>query len=152
MRLRGKWARTLVFGVAFLVCLFYVDGYRFTRDAQAIDDAAQWLESNRVSYSKLIYSQSYMCIRLGCSNEDRGRLTANKQGNLDLLKKMPDGTLIFWDNEVGPKWYGLVPADLESAGYRSLFSKTYRLEGRFFRLPWKYHGGARIQAMHIYYK
>jgi hypothetical protein len=150
--LRGRTARLLTFGIALLVCLFYVDGFRFTRDSRAIDDAAAWLDLNPVPISRLVYSQSYMCIRLSCSNADRGRLTANREHNLEALKTMPGGTLLFWDAEVGPKWYGLAADDFEALGYRKLFSKTYRLEGYVFRLPWRHHGGPRIQAMHLYYR
>jgi hypothetical protein len=150
--LQGRVVQAVIMGCALLVSLLYVDGYRFTRDARAIDDAAQWLEANPVTYSRLIYSQSYMCIRLACSNVDRGMLTADRQHNIEMLKSMPAGTLVFWDAEVGPKWYGLVSGDFESLGYRKVFSKTYRLEGYFIRVPWKFFGGPRVQEMFIYSK
>ena len=137
---------------AFLVSLFYVDGYRFSRDARAVEDAARWLEGSRVQYKRLVYSQSYMCIRLGCANEDRGSMTSDRERNVELLRAMPEGTLVFWDAEVGPKWYGLTLSDIEGIGYRQLFSRTYRLEGHFFRVPWKFHGGPRSQAMHLLVK
>ncbi len=147
---RGVQAVVLV--ISFLVCLFYVDGYRFTRDARAVDDAVQWLRLNPVSYARLIYSQPYTCIRLGCASSDRPALTADREHNLDILRSSQSGTLLFWDSDVGPKWYGLRASDFEALGYRRLFSKSYRLEGWFFKLSWRYHGGPRFQEMHLYYR
>jgi hypothetical protein len=146
-----RFAKIVIAG-AFVLSLFYVDGYRFSRDARAVDDAAEWLEANPVQYKRLIYSQSYMCIRLGCSNADRGRMTAERARNVELLRSMPEGTLVFWDGEVGPKWYRLTASDIQDLGYRQVFSKSYRLEGYFFRVPWKFHGGPRSQAMQLLVK
>ncbi|MEP7270608.1 MAG: hypothetical protein ABI882_03850 [Acidobacteriota bacterium] len=150
--LSDRRVRVAVLIASFLVCLFYVDGYRFTRDSRAIDDAIAWLERHPISFSRLVYSQSYMCIRLNCSSNDRPSLTNDREHNLDLLNGLPSGTLIFWDGEVGPKWYGLRAADFEKIGYRRLWSSSYHLEGWFFRLPWRYHGGPRLQEIDLYFK
>ncbi len=148
----SRGVRVAVLAASFLICLFYVDGYRFTRDARAVDDVMSWLDHNPVSFRRLVYSQSYMCIRLECGSSDSPQLNADREHNLDLIRALPAGTLVFWDVEVGPKWYKLEAADFERLGYRRLLSRSFRLEGWFFRLPWRYHGGPRFQEMHLFYK
>lgn len=147
---RGVQAAILV--LSLLVCLFYVDGYRYTRDGRAVDDALSWLKNHPVSFSRLVFSQSYMCIRLDCQSADRLILTSDRAHNLSALRDSNAGTLVFWDLEVGPKWFGLSATDFERLGYKQLFAKPYRLDGWFFRLNWRHHGGPRLQEIYLYYR
>jgi hypothetical protein len=78
--------------------------------------------------------------------------TTDREHNLELVRQSPRQTLVFWDEETGPKWYGLRAADFESAGYVRLRSQTFRLEGLFFRLPREGIGGPRLQQMSLLYK
>jgi hypothetical protein len=78
--------------------------------------------------------------------------TSDHEGNLALLRQSPPGTLVFWDDDTGPKWYGLRPGDFESAGYVRLKSQAFRLEGLFFKPPWNRFDGPRVQYMSLFYK
>ena len=148
--------RRVVTGVllsaAFLVCLFYVDGYLFTRDSRAVDEVAATLPSGAMGFQRLVFSQSYMCIRLGCKPLHWLPMTSERARNLELLRSSPAETMVFWDSDVGPKWYGLSAEDFAGLGFRKVLSRSFVLNGRFFRLPWKHHGGSRLQEMHVFYK
>ena len=150
--LQKRGATAILLAAAFLVCLFYVDGYPFTRDSRAVDEVVANLPSEGLRFQKLVFSQSYMCIRLGCEPDHWLPMSSERARNLDTLRNAPPETLVFWDRDVGPKWYGLSAEDFASVGFRQLFSKSFVLKGRFFRLPWKRHGGPRIQEMHVFYK
>jgi hypothetical protein len=76
---------------------------------------------------------------------EKPMLAGDREANLEILRKSPSGTLIFWDGETGPAWHHLRPEDFESAGYQRLRSKTYLLAGRVFANP-------RRQEMHLLYK
>lgn len=148
----GRVTASVAALVSLVICVYYVDGYRFTRDSRAIDEMVIWLHTQPLPISRLVFSQSYMCIRLDCSPLNRVLLTADVEQNLEVLRESPGPTLVFWDAEVGPKFYGLEARDFEACGYRRLRSQAYHLEGWFFRIPWRYHGGPRLQEMHLFYR
>ncbi|MGH9754139.1 MAG: hypothetical protein ACREA2_15280, partial [Blastocatellia bacterium] len=138
--------------VSFLICVFYVDGWKFTRDARAIDEMFEWFRTNERPVARLIWSQAYMSIVFDRDQWEQPPFTADREHNLALIRQSPSRTLVFWDEETGPKWHGLRAADFELAGYVPLKSQAFKLEGLFFRLPWDCFGGPRVQKMSLLYK
>jgi hypothetical protein len=141
-----------VIAVSFLICVFYVDGWRFTRDARAVEEMVEWFRAHERPVARLICSQAYMRIVFDRDHWEKPAFTSDRERNLELIGQSPRQTLIFWDDETGPKWYGLRAEDFESAGYVRLKSQAFKLEGLFFRLPWNRFGGPRVQQMHLLYK
>jgi hypothetical protein len=142
----------LVFALSLSVCVFYVDGWRFTRDARAVEEMHRWFRSHQRTVSRLICSQAYMRIVFDRDQWEKPAFTGNREHNLWLIRQSPPQTLVFWDEDTGPKFYGLRAEDFEAAGYARLRSQPFKLEGLFFRLPWDRFGGPRIQQMHLFYK
>jgi hypothetical protein len=157
-KLRGIMANSTgpvsagVFVVSFIICLFYIDGWQSTRDARAIEEMGTWFRANEKPISRLICSQAYMRIALDRVPWENPGFNGDRQHNLDLVRQSPKQTLIFWDEDTGPKWYLLKAVDFESAGYVRLSSQTFKLDGLFYTLPWNRFGGPRLQQMHLYYK
>jgi hypothetical protein len=145
-------APAVVIATSFLICAVYVDGWRFTRDARAIEAMHNWFVNNQRPVSRLICSQAYMRILFDRDQWEKPGFTNNRDFNLDLIRRSPKGTLVFWDNDTGPKWYGLRAEEIESAGYVRLRSQTFRFEGIFLKLAWDRFGGPRYQQMHLLYK
>ncbi len=141
-----------VFALSVLVCIFYVDGWRFTRDARAVEEMVEWFRAHPRPVSRLICSQAYMRIVFDRDQWEKPTFTNDREHNLTLIRQSPRQTLIFWDEDTGPKWYGLRAGDFEAADYVRLTSQEFRLEGWFLRLPWDRFGGPRIQQMSFYYK
>jgi hypothetical protein len=137
---------------SFLISVFYVDNWKFTRDARAVDEMFEWFRANERPVARLICSQAYMWIVFHRDQWERPPFTADREHNLELIRQSPPQTLVFWEEETGPKWYGLRAIDFESAGYVSLKSQAFSLEGLFFRLPWNRFGGPRVQHMSLLYK
>lgn len=132
--------------------LYSVDDHATARDARAIADADAWLRAHPRSVKLLVWSQTYMCIIQHCDTRNRIWLSGDHAHNLALLEATPPGTLVFWDGETGPNWYGLRGPDFEAAGFQRLLDRRYELgplfERRFwYRQPWK-----REQEMMLYYK
>ncbi len=149
-------ARNLIAATAiaasFLICVFYVDSWKFTRDARAVDEMFEWFRANDRPFERLICSQAYMWIVFDRDQWERPPFTADRERNLELIRQSPPRTLVFWEEETGPKWYGLRAADFESAGYVRLKSQAFKLDGLFFRLPRDGFGGPRLQRMSLLYK
>jgi len=148
---RNSFAATVI-SVSFLICVFYVDGWRFTRDARAVEEMREWFRSRQRPVARLICSQAYMRIVFDRDQWEKPAFTNDRKHNLALIRQSGRPTLVFWDEETGPKWYRLRAEDFEDAGYVRLKSQAFKLEGLFFRLPWDRFGGPRIQQMHLLYK
>ena len=142
----------IALAVSFLFSVFYVDSWKFTRDARAVDEMIEWFRANERPVARQICSQAYMWIVFDRDQGEQPAFTTDREHNLELVRQSPRQTLVFWDEETGPKWYGLRAADFESAGYVRLRSQPFRLEGLFFRLPREGIGGPRLQQMHLLYK
>jgi hypothetical protein len=142
----------IAIAASFLICAFYVDSWKFTRDARAVDEMFEWFSANERPVERLICSQAYMWIVFDRDQGEQPPFTADREGNLALLRQSPPRTLVFWDDDTGPRWYGLRAGDFESAGYVRLKSQDFRLEGLFFRLQWDRIGGPRVQHMSLHYK
>jgi len=142
----------IVFALSALVCVLYVDGWRFTRDARAVEEMVEWFRAHPRPVSRLICSQTYARILLDRDQWEKPAFTNDREYNLALVRQSPRQTLVFWDEDTGPKWYGLRAGDFEAAGYVRLKSQEFKLQGWFLRLPWDRFGGPRIQQMHFFYK
>lgn len=153
----GAWA------LAALTCFVYVDSIRFSRDAFAIQEMYYWLgrhsshsslidPSSAAYHKRLITSQAYARILLDRDPLENPTFTTDRQHNLELIRQSPEGTLVLWDEETGPKWFGLLAEDFQAAGYEVLKSQEFRLQGYLVRLPREGWGGWRWQRMHWLYK
>ncbi len=109
-------------------CLAYVDSYGSSRDAWAVADTAAWLRAHPRPMPRLVFSQAYMSILLGPDLAARPVLGRDRERNVELLRGLPPGTLVFWDALTGPLFHDIRPADLEAAGYERLYAKSYVLE------------------------
>jgi hypothetical protein len=141
-----------ILGLSAVVCLFYADGMQPGRDAWAIAAMNRWLGANKREVSRLICSQAYMRIQLDRNPRENPLFNGDRAHNLDLVRRSPGKTLVFWEDLTGPKWFKLKAEDFESAGYTRLKSDSFSLYGIFFKMPWKRFGGPRQQQMHLFYK
>ncbi len=144
---------SIILGISMLVSIVYMDGLIWTRDAWAIKDAYGWFQANeKRPVKKLIWSQAYMCILFDCDVKEQVPLSNDYAKNIDLLRKMPSGTLIFWDSEIGSQWFNLKDTDFEAIGYQRIFTKDYELRGKIIPdVPFKF-GGMRKQKISMFYK
>jgi hypothetical protein len=131
----------IIFSV--LQSVHYLDSMVWTRDAVAIDEMAnrEWtrmyanestgLKQQHPSLSGLIWSNGRMCIILNRNLKDSPPAT-NREKLFALLEKAPTGTIVFWDNEIGPNWFGTTSAEIEGRGYKLLTSRHYSLPALIF--------------------
>jgi len=142
----------IAIAVSFLFCVLYVDGWKFTRDARAVEEMREWFRAHERPVARLICSQAYMRIVFDRDQWEKPAFTDDREHNLALIRQSQRQTLVLWDEDTGSKWYGLRAEDFENAGYVRLKSQAFKLEGLFFRPPWDRFGGPRVQQMHLLYK
>jgi hypothetical protein len=131
-----------------LQSVHYLDSMIWARDAVAIDDMDREFtrtrdrEFTRMDANKslpgLIWSNGRMCIDLNRNLKDSPP-AGNREKLFSLLEKAPAGTVVFWDSEIGPTWFGTTAAEIESRGYKVLTSRHYSLPALIFppgRFPW----------------
>jgi hypothetical protein len=137
--LRGAW-----------LGLGYVDSWGSSRDARAVADTAAWFRAHPRPVARLVYSQAYMDVELGVDLTQRPVLGRDQERNVELLRALPAGTLVFWDALTGPQFHDVRPADIERAGYRLLRAQAYLLPPR---LPFLHRDPPRHeQELYLYYK
>jgi hypothetical protein len=157
-------------GASALAALVYVDAAEWSRDAWAIDATlARFREAPR-PVQQIYASHRYMYAVLGATPEQSPPLTSDREHSLQLFREAPPGTLIFWDDQLGPSLHHLEEKDIEALGYTLLRSDTYVLTGKlltrspgpFFdygsgpllRHGWKWpgFGGPRTLRLSLLYK
>jgi len=155
-----KILRPLAIVAGWVVVIFsvlqsvhYLDSMIWARDAVAIDEMAnrefarmatangrEWetrMDANR-SIPGLIWSNGRMCIVLNRNLKDSSPV-GNRENLFAQLEKAPAETVVFWDSEIGPNWFGTTAAEIESRGYQLLASRHYSLPALIFppgRFPW----------------
>ena len=132
--------------------LYYIDDHDTARDARAVGDADAWLNAHPVDVHQLVWSQAYMCIIRDCDTRHRVWLSNDRAHNMTELSATPPGTLVFWDGETGPDWYGLRAPDFETAGFHQLLDRRYQLAPRFGKRRWYPDPWTRPQEMMLFYK
>ena len=128
----------VVITFSVLQSVHYLDGMIWARDAVAIDQMADWLKQQHLSPPGLIWSNGRMCIVLKRNLKDCPPATSRERLGA-LLEKAPVGSIVFWDNEIGPNWFGTTSAEIEGRGYTLLTSRHCSLPALIFppgRFPW----------------
>lgn len=152
---RGAVAVTILASSAWFN-LIYADGAEWSRDARALRDIHQWFlaarERDDLVVTRLIWNEPYACILFGRDPWENPEWTHNREQDLELLRNSPAGTLVVWDQRIGPKWFGLESADFEEAGYRRLYSREFQLHGHLVNRSWFGYGGPRHQTYYLLYK
>jgi len=145
---------SIIFFLSGLAAVSYTDSTAYTRDARAVAEAVSWYRTYGRPFSKMIYSQAYMAILRNQDVGERVRNGPNRITNLEIFRNMPIGTLVFWDGDTGPSWYGVKAEDLTTEGYTSLHSQSYVMQGWMNpRFRWWYRElWPRKQEMHLLYK
>jgi hypothetical protein len=117
-----------VLAAALHSALRYVDDMPWSRDSWAIREMIE--EAPKFAVDRVIASQADMCIRLHCTNDGWFPLSSDTAATLARLRATPPGTVIFWDADLGPSWYGLAAEDFERAGFHPLLARSFTLRGR----------------------
>jgi hypothetical protein len=119
-----------VLSISLATNFCYLDSFPWARDPIAIREMSDWLHEHPEPYKRLIWSNARMCIVSGLTlAESPSLLSSNPETIRALLRDAPSGTLVFWDDHLGPDWFGLTAADIESSGYKCLRTRCYSLPG-----------------------
>lgn len=155
---RGIAIATLT--LSLCLCLLYKEGEpwigdegaTWSRDARAVKEVHDWFQQNPRPVNRIVWCQAYMGIIFGRDFYEQPRLTADTESNLKLLRESPSGTLVFWDARTGSNWYTLTAADIESAGYKKIYSKKFSLNGNLIKFPVLWFVHPRPNEFYLLYK
>jgi len=127
--------------LSILTSVLYVDAMSWARDPIAIDEMAGWLKQHFFPLPEVIWSNGRMCSVLDLNFKSSPALSGHE--NLIVrLREAPSGSIVFWDDHIGPDWFGMTAADIEQQGYRPLRDRQYLLhavlypDDRFLQIPW----------------
>jgi hypothetical protein len=144
----------LVIAVSALTNFAYADGAEWSRDARAISAAHFWFQSQpaKPPVLRLIWSHPYSCILFDRDPWENHGFTRDREADLKTLRDSESGTMVVWDELVGPKSSGLSAKDFEEAGFVSLHVQPFTLKGYILDRSWFGYGGPRAQTIYLLYK
>jgi hypothetical protein len=118
------------------------------RDARAIAAVHSWFQSQteKPEIQRLVWCQPYAGILFDRDPWENSGFTRDREA------EMPAGTMVVWDERVGPKWFGLKAGDFEEAGFVRLHSQSFTLKGYILDRSWFGYGGPRAQTIYLLYK
>jgi hypothetical protein len=124
-----------VLSVSITISFLYFDSLIWSRDIVAIREMRDWAAQNETRpVNRFLWCNVAMC---GTRNTDdfsvNHTLTASREKNLATLRESAPGTLVMWDDKIGPAWFGMTAEDVQSAGYQLLRRHQYALPGVILR-------------------
>ncbi len=125
----ARWLGGGVIAASLALSFLYSDSLIWSRDVVAIREMHQWFREHPQPINRFIWSNCYMAAVAGKDFPYGDALTPERAKNLQLLKDAPSGTLVFWDDKLGPEWFGLSAQDIEASGYQLLRTQHYDLPG-----------------------
>ena len=133
---QNKWFRrtrpiigSIIIASSLLISFLYLDSFIWTRDFVAIQEMLTWFGQNRRPVRCLIWSDVGMCIQTNNDLSTAPALREDRERNLKVLQHAPPQTLVFWDDDIGPKWFGLSAQEIQNAGFHLLRVRHYTLPG-----------------------
>jgi len=133
---RNEWVRraqpimgSIVIAGSLLISFLYLDSLIWTRDFVAIREMLAWFEQNRRAVRCLIWSDVGMCIQTNNDLSTAPAMSEDRERNLQILQRAPPQTLVFWDDNIGPNWFGLSAQEIQDAGFQLLRVRQYTLPG-----------------------
>ncbi len=127
----AAWAGAGVLVCSLALSLLYSDSLIWSRDVVAIREMQGWLREHPCAVKRFIWSNGYMSVMAGKGFPDGHSLDADRLKNVKTLRESPSGTLVFWDDKLGPEWFGLTAREIEAEGYTVLRTQRYALRGVF---------------------
>ncbi|CAN5508730.1 hypothetical protein BH09VER1_BH09VER1_54130 [soil metagenome] len=127
----ASWIGASALAASLVLSVLYSDSLIWSRDIVAIREMHHWLKAHPQPINRFIWSNAYMAAVAEPGFPYGDALSSERAKNLQTLRDAPSGTLVFWDDKLGPDWFGLSAQDIESCGYQLLRTKNYLLPGAF---------------------
>jgi hypothetical protein len=130
-RSRPLWStiRFVLITGSVVISFLYLDSFTWTRDFVAIREMLTWSKQNHRPVSRLIWSDVGICIQTNNDLSTAPAMSEDRDRNLKLLQYAPPQTLVFWDDNIGPKWFGLNAQEIQNTGFQLLRVRQYALPG-----------------------
>ncbi len=122
-------AAGIVLSIALAGDVAFADGQPGTREWRPILDAVQWFRGHPLPVARFIWSQSYADVLLERDPMENPLRFGDRPGAVAALTRAEPGTLVQWDDHIGPASYGLSGNDIESAGLAPLYHTSNALRG-----------------------
>jgi hypothetical protein len=144
----------LIIAISAFTNILYADAAEWSRDARAISAVHSWFQSqpDKPPISRLIWSHPYSCILFDHDPWKNPRFTLDRETDLKTLRECEAGTMVVWDEKVGPSWSGLRAKDFEEAGFVRLHAQSFMLKGYILDRSLLGFGGPRAQTVYLLYK
>jgi hypothetical protein len=130
-RLGVGWGVTAVVMVISLAGdLLLVDAQQPARDWRPVAEMREWFAGHPQPVARMVWSEAYAGVQFGRDPDESALTYHDRAKDAAFLAAAPQGTLVAWDSDIGPSWYGITGAQIEQIGYTVLQHQTYSEMGR----------------------
>jgi hypothetical protein len=142
------WAVTAIVVVISLVAnLLLVDAQPSGRDWSRVAEMREWFAAHPQPIARMVWSEAYAGVQFGHDPDESALTYGDRAKNVAFLSGAPRGTLVAWDSDIGPSWYGLTGAQIAHIGYTVLQHQTSVEPGRFSSWVGAAAHGGRLGAL-----
>jgi hypothetical protein len=90
----------------------------------------EWFAAHPQPIARMVWSEAYAGVQFGHDPDESALTYGDRAKNVAFLSGAPHGTLVAWDADIGPSWYGLTGAQIAHLGYMVLQHQTSVETGR----------------------
>jgi hypothetical protein len=115
------WAVPVAVMVVSLVGdILVVDAQQPGRDWRPVASLAEWFAAHPRPVTQMVWSEAYAGVQFRRDPDESALTYGDRSKVTAFLTGAPHGTLVAWDADIGPSWYGMTGDQIEHIGYIAL--------------------------------
>jgi hypothetical protein len=95
----------------------------------------------------MVWSEADAGVQFGRDPDESALTYHDRAKDAAFLAAAPHGTLVAWDSDIGPSWYGITGAQIEQIGYTVLQHQTHSEMGRLPSWVERVPGVGRLRSL-----
>jgi hypothetical protein len=143
----GLGVTAAVMVISLVGDLLVVDAQQPGRDWHPVAEMGKWFAGHPQPVTRMVWSEAYAGVQFGRDPDESALTYGDRAKDVVFLTAAPHGTVVAWDSDIGPSWYGLTGAQIEQIGYTVLQHQTYSEMGRLPSWVEAVPGVGRLQTL-----
>jgi hypothetical protein len=123
------FAAAFILSIALLGDVAFADGLPGSREWRPILDAMTSFATRPRLVTSFVWSQAYADVLIAHDPMENPLRFGDRAGALSSFARATPGTLVQWDDRVGPASFGLTAHDIEGAGFVTSYHRADALRG-----------------------
>ncbi|SRR5579863_5027549 len=127
--------------------ILVVDAQQPGRDWRPVAALGEWFAAHPRPVTRMVWSEAYAGVQFRHDPDESALTYADPAKVTAFLAGAPHGTLVAWDADIGPSWYGLTGDQIEHLGYIALQQRATTERGLLPSWVASVPGVGRLQVL-----